>query len=150
MNIGVRIEEGFESGAIEFDVFAVGDVTDLEEGGDDVDGVTEGVDLPMLAESSSGPVDEHGDAVPPIVFRAFSALHAGVEDVGSGGSAVVGGEDEEGIFGDAEVGEELAGGSDVVIDVGDHAKKGGDAILLVLVNIQVFLRTMEGAVRGVG
>ena len=129
LDIRVRIEEVVERGAIEFDIAFVGDFADVEEGGDEIDGVGEGVDLAMLVESGSGPVDEHGDAVSSVVFGAFSASHASVENIAAGGGSVVGGEDEDGVVCDAEFGDELAGGSDVLVDVGDHAEEGGDAVL---------------------
>lgn len=144
------IKDSAERPAVEFHVGGVLDFAGLEESWDDIDSVAESVEFDVLVEAFVGPVNEHGDAVAAVVGRALITFHAGIEDLGSGGSAVVGGVDKEGVVGDAEVGEELAGGTDVLIDVADHAEECGEVGLLVLIHVHVFLWTVEGAVGGVG
>lgn len=145
-DLGRGVEEVFEGGAGESEVGGIRDLADVDEGGDEVDGVGEGVDFTVLGESGGGPVDEHGDAVAAIVGGAFFSFHAGVEDLFAGCGSVIGGEDEEGVVCDSEVCEEFAGGADVIIDIGDHAVEGGDFFVLIFVEAGVFFGAMEGAV----
>ena len=148
-DIRVGIEEIEERGAIEFDAGGVGDFTGFEEGWDDIDCVAEGVDFPVLIESGVGPVDEHRNAVATIIWRAFFTAHASVEYFVAAGRSIVGGEDEDGVVRDAKIGDELAGGANVSVDITDHAEEGRDVRLLVLVEVHVFLRAVEGSVGGV-
>ena len=68
----------------------------VQQGGNDINGVTNLIDLGVLAEAALGPVEEEGDAVTAVVFGAFLTAHAGVEDLGAAGRTVVSGENEDG------------------------------------------------------
>ena len=72
-----------------------------------------------------GPVGEEGNSVTTVVFATFLAAHVGVEDLGAGGSAVVGGKNEDGIVGEPFMVEKCAHFADVVIDIGDHTVEVG-------------------------
>ena len=136
--------------SIEFYTGRVRDSADIHQGRHDIDGVGKLVDLTMLVESGGGPVDEERHAMATVVLGTFLPSHAGVEDLGAGGGTIVGGENEDGVVCHSKVGEKFSGLANVVIDVGDHSEKGCDFGILILVEIEIFLRAMQGAVRGVG
>ena len=125
-------------------------MAEIEDGGDDVDEGSEGLDRLFRAEFSAGPVEHEGDAVTSVVLAALGAAHAGVEDVLADGGSIVGGENEDGIVGDAEFLEDLAGASHVFVDVGDHPVVGLLAGLLSGIHVEILLRAVERTVRGVG
>ena len=86
------------------------------------------------------------------IGRALLGAHARVEDLHSGGAAIVVHEDHQGVLGDTEcfdLGHQLA---DIQVDVVDHAEEvlGVLAETLALVQRGVFRLCIVGSVRSVG
>ena len=84
--------------------------------------------------------------------RALAGAHAGVEDLGAGGAAVVVHEDDQGVLRDAQLIETGQQAPDVLVDVMDHAEE----VLRVLAKPLPFVERgvlgtgVVGTVRGVG
>ena len=123
---------------------------DFGEGGKDVDVRGELGNVAALGPAFLRPVEEEGDTVAAFGVFTFAATHAGVVDFHATDGAVVGGVNEEGVFGRADVGEFFAELADVVVDIGNHAEEGGEVAFQFRIEVEVFLRGVEGAVGSIG
>ena len=95
-------------------------------------------------------MNEEGHTVTTFSMLTFTTTHTSVMNLGATDRPVVRGEDKESIISRSDFSELFTELTDVVIDIGNHTKEGRNITFHIRIHIDVFLWSMERAVRGVG
>ena len=95
-------------------------------------------------------MQHEGHPMPPIIFAPFLPTHTRIENFPSTCRPIICGKNKNGIFIDPKVFEQIPRLAHIFIDIGNHPIKCLNGRALSLVQIHVFLRTMERPMRGIG